>query len=176
MEDESADGEHAEHDESLTEDLPCVRCGYNLRGLKAEGNCPECGASVGKSLDFATERILCLACMKPNHPTAAVCSGCGSPMHTAGATANYFRTTAIGVRRKPTVDEETEAELAKLEAKKKPKLMRRPTPAGFIMVAIVAMPMVIMGVTLSVKIVLTTGEVGGGICFMMFAVMSLVLS
>ena len=30
----------------LTGDLPCVRCGYNLRGLSVRTVCPECGASV----------------------------------------------------------------------------------------------------------------------------------
>lgn len=27
-------------------DLPCIRCGYNLRGLSIRGVCPECGAPV----------------------------------------------------------------------------------------------------------------------------------
>ena len=31
-------------------DLPCVRCGYNLRTLTAEGRCPECGAAVALTL------------------------------------------------------------------------------------------------------------------------------
>lgn len=30
----------------LTGDLPCVRCGYNLRGLSVRSVCPECGAAV----------------------------------------------------------------------------------------------------------------------------------
>lgn len=30
-------------------DLPCARCGYNLRGLTNEGNCPECGESKADS-------------------------------------------------------------------------------------------------------------------------------
>jgi len=32
------------------EDIPCRRCGYNLRGLSPEGRCPECGIAVGRSL------------------------------------------------------------------------------------------------------------------------------
>lgn len=31
-------------------DVHCRRCGYNLRGLAAEGVCPECGTAVGRSL------------------------------------------------------------------------------------------------------------------------------
>jgi len=30
-------------------DLACRRCGYNLRGLRPEGRCPECGAAIGLS-------------------------------------------------------------------------------------------------------------------------------
>lgn len=35
---------------SLAEDIPCRRCGYNLRGLAPAGTCPECGTPVGRSL------------------------------------------------------------------------------------------------------------------------------
>jgi hypothetical protein len=31
-------------------DLPCQGCGYNLRGARAGGACPECGRRVGESL------------------------------------------------------------------------------------------------------------------------------
>lgn len=30
----------------ITQDTPCVRCGYNLRGLTTSGACPECAAPV----------------------------------------------------------------------------------------------------------------------------------
>jgi hypothetical protein len=33
-----------------TQDVPCLRCGYNLRGLKIDGLCPECGAPIARSL------------------------------------------------------------------------------------------------------------------------------
>lgn len=32
------------------DDLPCYRCGYNVRGLASDGRCPECAASVGETL------------------------------------------------------------------------------------------------------------------------------
>ena len=40
------------HDKNgrLTIDLPCIQCGYNLRGLDPESTCPECGASISDSL------------------------------------------------------------------------------------------------------------------------------
>lgn len=43
---------------TITSDIPCQRCAYNLRGLDAEGTCPECGAPVlvalhGERLELA---------------------------------------------------------------------------------------------------------------------------
>lgn len=35
----------------LYNDLPCVTCGYNLRGLDPHGQCPECGALISRSLE-----------------------------------------------------------------------------------------------------------------------------
>jgi hypothetical protein len=32
------------------DDVPCLNCGYNLRGLPSDGACPECGAPVQRSL------------------------------------------------------------------------------------------------------------------------------
>ncbi len=34
----------------LRGDLPCGRCGYNLRGLTVRGNCPECGLPIPATL------------------------------------------------------------------------------------------------------------------------------
>ena len=96
-------------DAPLEKDLPCVRCGYNLRGLKPAGRCPECATPVSKALAFALQRILCPACLAPNHSSAPRCSQCGGPLNTAAATSTYFQTAPIGVRRNrprsPSMDE-----------------------------------------------------------------------
>src|SRR5687767_5429673 len=34
----------------IASDIPCRRCGYNLRGLSEAGLCPECGTAVGLSI------------------------------------------------------------------------------------------------------------------------------
>lgn len=34
----------------LVRDTGCLKCGYNLRGAKVEGACPECGLPVGRSV------------------------------------------------------------------------------------------------------------------------------
>lgn len=36
-------------------DASCFECGYNLRGLRGDGDCPECGASVAMSLEAAEQ-------------------------------------------------------------------------------------------------------------------------
>ncbi len=35
----------------VAEDLPCARCGYNLRALPLDDKCPECGILVGNTLE-----------------------------------------------------------------------------------------------------------------------------
>ncbi len=35
---------------AVAADVPCRRCGYNLRGLPTDGRCPECGTPVGLSV------------------------------------------------------------------------------------------------------------------------------
>lgn len=37
-------------------DVPCVRCGYNLRGLRPEGHCPECGVWIAVSVGAEVAR------------------------------------------------------------------------------------------------------------------------
>src|SRR5262245_30626809 len=37
-------------DGKIAIDWPCVQCGYNLRSLAETGSCPECGASVRRSV------------------------------------------------------------------------------------------------------------------------------
>ena len=40
-------------DGRIGQDLPCLKCGYNLRTLLDDGECPECGASVHESARLA---------------------------------------------------------------------------------------------------------------------------
>ncbi len=35
----------------IEEDIACMGCGYNLRGLLADGKCPECGGAIAPSLE-----------------------------------------------------------------------------------------------------------------------------
>ena len=37
-------------DAEIVGDMGCAGCGYNLRGLRVVGNCPECGAAISDSL------------------------------------------------------------------------------------------------------------------------------
>lgn len=37
-------------------DVPCVHCGYNLRGLRPEGHCPECGVWIAVSVGAEVTR------------------------------------------------------------------------------------------------------------------------
>src|SRR3954469_21862257 len=36
---------------SLETNLPCLRCGYNLRSLATNARCPECSTPIASSLD-----------------------------------------------------------------------------------------------------------------------------
>ena len=42
--------------ETIETDLPCARCGYNLRTLPRDGACPECGESTARSVVVDTEK------------------------------------------------------------------------------------------------------------------------
>lgn len=36
--------------QTITTDMECIHCGYNLRGLQAGGRCPECGTEIQRSM------------------------------------------------------------------------------------------------------------------------------
>jgi|GEM_PF-5376495 len=40
--------------DAIAEDLPCMKCGYNLRTRRAQDICPECGEAVWKSMSAYT--------------------------------------------------------------------------------------------------------------------------
>jgi hypothetical protein len=92
-------------DDLIDEDMPCLRCSYNLRGLRPAGNCPECGAAISKTVAYVMQRVLCPVCFAPNHPSVALCGQCRSPISAAAATADYWRPRAISVRRPKQGDE-----------------------------------------------------------------------
>jgi len=37
----------------IARDLPCIQCGYNLRGLPVDHVCPECGKPTADTVEFA---------------------------------------------------------------------------------------------------------------------------
>ena len=41
---------HDSRDNRIDQDLHCVHCGYNLRTLAKDGDCPECGAPVEETI------------------------------------------------------------------------------------------------------------------------------
>ena len=45
----------------IAQSLPCARCGYDLRGLQADGDCPECGEpmrlTIIETVDPASRRL-----------------------------------------------------------------------------------------------------------------------
>lgn len=45
-------------DGAINSDLPCLSCGYNLRGLDPNGVCPECGIEVGRS-QYGSQLVYC---------------------------------------------------------------------------------------------------------------------
>jgi hypothetical protein len=42
---------------TLTTDLPCHRCHYNLRGLPSDSRCPECGEAIASSVAAANPAL-----------------------------------------------------------------------------------------------------------------------
>jgi hypothetical protein len=118
MDDEDAPPPPEAHDAPpdvflVDDDMACIQCGYNLRGLNDEGRCPECGTPIDKTVAYVMERVLCGTCLAPNHPALPVCKHCGAPMTGVSATANFFRTTAMPRRRHDAAaDDEPEAPAA----------------------------------------------------------------
>jgi hypothetical protein len=49
-----------DHDGTVTDSVPCLECGYIVRGMNAAGSCPECGTPIARSL-----RALLLRCADP---------------------------------------------------------------------------------------------------------------
>ena len=51
----------ASHDPVVRKPIACIRCQYNLEGLRAHGRCPECGTSVietlASSIDLVNARL-----------------------------------------------------------------------------------------------------------------------
>ena len=43
---------------ALVDELHCIHCQYNLRGLSPEGLCPECGKAIGHTLEVAQNLAL----------------------------------------------------------------------------------------------------------------------
>jgi hypothetical protein len=95
-------------DQLIDEDLPCIKCSYNLRGLQDEGQCPECGTNIEETLDFALAQVLCPICLAPNHPSVSICEHCGSPVSGAASTADYYRTKPIYGAKPKTPQEDDE--------------------------------------------------------------------
>ena len=42
---------------AVGQDVPCFRCGYNVRGLARDGQCPECAAPIDESLRRHAARL-----------------------------------------------------------------------------------------------------------------------
>jgi hypothetical protein len=57
---------------AVADDVPCASCGYNLRGLKIDGACPECGSRVRPSIRL---RWMSDPDVKTVHRTGAACQG-----------------------------------------------------------------------------------------------------
>jgi len=54
-----ANASQLESPRTIDEDRACDNCGYNLRGLKTSGRCPECGTPIRRRRSTATERDFC---------------------------------------------------------------------------------------------------------------------
>ena len=80
----------------ILEDLSCHRCAYNLRGLRQDGQCPECGAPIevsvaGDALRFADPRwvrdlAVGINCLTPSFAAYLLAAALLFPL---GILANY---------------------------------------------------------------------------------------
>lgn len=101
----------------LKGDLPCVRCGYQLRGLSVTAACPECGTAVKATLLKAIDpKAHLLAPLRaPTLVYAGLLAWIGGTAAAAALTAALLFTTLLirrGVIPKPKPGELRLAELA----------------------------------------------------------------
>jgi hypothetical protein len=47
---------------SITRDIFCLSCKYNLRGLPEEGQCPECGVSIRDAVRAVDAGVVPFGC------------------------------------------------------------------------------------------------------------------
>lgn len=84
---------------ALERDVTCVCCGYNLRGLRLDGRCPECGAPVAQELRFADRHWLQRMAASSRRLQVGLAVGVGAcPLGAIGLvfflTAFYFPASA----------------------------------------------------------------------------------
>jgi hypothetical protein len=61
----------------LSPDIPCLGCGYNLKGLPRSSNCPGCNAPVRQSLPHDDQHALMREGQQPILPDDRACVRCG---------------------------------------------------------------------------------------------------
>lgn len=93
-------------DKPIDADIPCTSCGYNLRGLNTNGNCPECGAgAIGSAQRFwLNQRLPGLAGADPRWlaemrwGTALVLLGFAIMLFVAGSTDRRWAPFHLSMR------------------------------------------------------------------------------